>query len=114
MKIEPPANPLTGVGTAKVTTERTTVSVSNADGSDTSVEFVSGGDDDGVSASPLSSEMRSLQAALAQSGSADIDVAKVAAIKTAIANGQFSINADQIAAGLIATAQELLSTQSNS
>ncbi len=111
MKIEPPANPLTGVGASKAPTDRTTGTV-NADGSAASV--VNTASDASVSTSPLSSEMRALQAALAQTGSADIDVAKVAAIKDAIANGQLSIDTSKIADGLIATARDLLSTQSNS
>lgn len=112
MKIDPPANALTGLGTTKVTSERTTVSVTNADGTVTSVDL--GDDDSGLSTSPLSSEMRALQAALASSGSADIDLAKVAAIKQAIAEGRLSINTEQIAAGLIQTARDLLSSQSDS
>ncbi|XLM22450.1 flagellar biosynthesis anti-sigma factor FlgM, partial [Chromobacterium piscinae] len=36
------------------------------------------------------------------------DAAKVESIKSAIANGSFSINADKIADGLISSAQELL------
>ncbi|AAQ58674.1 flagellar biosynthesis anti-sigma factor FlgM [Chromobacterium violaceum] len=36
------------------------------------------------------------------------DAAKVEQIKSAIANGSFSINADKIADGLISSAQELL------
>lgn len=111
MKIEPPANPLTGVGAGKSPTDRTTGTV-NADGS--AAPVASTASDASVSTSALSSEMRALQAALAQTGSADIDVAKVAAIKDAIAKGQLSIDTSKIADGLIATARDLLSTQSNS
>ncbi|UTH75060.1 flagellar biosynthesis anti-sigma factor FlgM [Chromobacterium sp. IIBBL 290-4] len=38
------------------------------------------------------------------------DAAKVESIKSAIANGTFSINADKIADGLISSAQELLNS----
>lgn len=112
MKIEPPANPLTGVGANKATTDRATTGTVNADGS--AAPVASAGSDASVSTSALSSEMRALQAALAQTGSADIDVSKVAAIKDAIAKGQLTIDPSKIADGLIATARDLLSTQSKS
>ncbi|VVD99024.1 Negative regulator of flagellin synthesis [Pandoraea pneumonica] len=111
MKIEPPANPLNGVGPAKgAATDRTSVGTASADGAATPVA----GSDANVSTSPLSSEMRALQAALAQTGSADIDVAKVSEIKQAIAEGRLTIDPSKIADGLISTARDLLSTQSKS
>lgn len=112
MKIEPPANPLTGVGASKATTDRTTTGSVNVDVTITPATTVGG--DASVSTSALSSEMRALQEALAQTGTADIDVAKVTAIKAAIANGQLAIDTSRIADGLIATARDLLSAQSNS
>ena len=112
MKIEPPANPLTGVGANKATADRTATGAVNADGS--AAPVASTGSGASVSTSALSSEMRALQAALAQTGSADIDVSKVAAIKDAIAKGQLTIDPSKIADGLIATARDLLSTQSKS
>lgn len=115
MKIEPPANPLAGVGAGKATTDRTTTGTVNAEGGAASAASTSGaGNDASVSTSALSSEMRALQEALAKTGTADIDVAKVASIKAAIANGQLAIDTSKIADGLIATARDLLSTQSTS
>ncbi|VVE08691.1 anti-sigma28 factor FlgM [Pandoraea horticolens] len=111
MKIEPPAKPLTGVGASKATTDRASTGAVNADGSAASV---AAGSDASVSTSALSSEMRALQSALAQTGSADVDVTKVLAIKDAIAKGQLTIDPSKIADGLIATARDLLSTQSKS
>jgi negative regulator of flagellin synthesis FlgM len=112
MKIEPPANPLTGVGPGKGTTDRATTGTVSTDGATASVANTGGAAS--VSTSPLSSEMRALQAALAQTGSADIDVAKVAAIKQAISEGRLTIDTNKIADGLIATARDLLTTQSKS
>ncbi|MYZ44900.1 flagellar biosynthesis anti-sigma factor FlgM [Schauerella aestuarii] len=43
-----------------------------------------------------------------QDGSNDIDVERVAAIRDAIASGQFKIDTSRIADGLIATARDLL------
>ncbi|AKM30510.1 flagellar biosynthesis anti-sigma factor FlgM [Pandoraea faecigallinarum] len=118
MQIEPPANPLTGVGAGKATTDRTTTGTVNADASAapaaSAARAANVGGGASVSTSALSSEMRALQEALAQTGMADIDVAKVAAIKTAIANGQLAIDTSRIADGLIATARDLLSAQSKS
>ncbi|VVE51401.1 flagellar biosynthesis anti-sigma factor FlgM [Pandoraea aquatica] len=111
MKIEPPANPLTGVGASKATTDRTTAGAVNSDAAAAPAAGTGGAS---VSTSALSSEMRALQEKLAASGSADIDVAKVAAIKTAIANGQLAIDTSKIADGLISTARDLLSAQSKS
>lgn len=110
MKIEPPANPLTGVGAGKATTDRTTTGSVNTDANAAPATNVAGGAN--VSTSALSSEMRALQEALAQTGTADIDIAKVASIKAAIANGQLSIDTSKIADGLIATARDLISAQS--
>lgn len=112
MKIEPPAKPLTGVGASKATADRASAGAVGADGSGASV--ANAGSDASVSTSALSSEMRALQSALAQTGSADVDVTKVLAIKDAIAKGQLTIDPSKIADGLIATARDLLSTQSKS
>lgn len=51
---------------------------------------------------------------LEEQGNAPVDNAKVAAIKQAIAEGRFSINADAIADRLINSAQELLRKQDQS
>lgn len=111
MKIEPPANPLTGIGASKATTDRTTAGAVTTDAGAAPAASAGGAS---VSTSALSSEMRALQEALAATGTADIDVAKVAAIKTAIANGQLAIDTSKIADGLISTARDLLSAQSKS
>lgn len=111
MKIEPPAKPLNGVGASKATTDRTTAGAVNTDAGAAPAVSAGGAS---VSTSALSSEMRALQEALAATGTADIDVAKVAAIKTAIANGQLAIDTSKIADGLISTARDLLSAQSKS
>lgn len=58
--------------------------------------------DESVEINPLSSRIQSLQ------GEPSFDAAKVEAIKQAIASGEFKINADAIADGLIRTAKELL------
>ncbi|VFR25654.1 hypothetical protein BRI6_2151 [plant metagenome] len=54
----------------------------------------------------MSSTSRTLLAL--QNGETDIDVAKVAAIREAIARGDIKIDTGKIADGLLASAQELL------
>jgi negative regulator of flagellin synthesis FlgM len=56
-----------------------------------------------VDLSPVSRKLLDMR-----SGASDIDTAKVAAIRDAIAAGQLKIDPTKIADGLIASAQELL------
>ena len=58
-----------------------------------------------VSLSALSTDLRT-------SSSADIDTAKVAAIKASIADGSYKVDPGKIADGILASASELLKTQS--
>lgn len=52
-----------------------------------------------------------LQSSLETEDAGQVDFSRVAAIKQAIAEGRFSINADAIADKLISSAQELLKKQ---
>ena len=63
---------------------------------------------DQVGINPL---VNRVQTAAAGETAPVIDAGKIGAIKSAIARGEFSINADAIADGLIASARELLSAQ---
>lgn len=63
--------------------------------------------DANVSLSGLSSSLRSLAA----SGAADIDVSHVESIKDAIRNGTLQIDTGKIADGVLETARNLLSAQ---
>jgi negative regulator of flagellin synthesis FlgM len=62
-----------------------------------------------VTISPMSSKLLQLEAAVKSSNVFDIE--KVDAIKTAISAGQFQVNTAKVAAGLIATVTDLLTTQ---
>jgi negative regulator of flagellin synthesis FlgM len=57
----------------------------------------------------LSSQYQALEIKVADNES--FNAQKVEAIKTAIANGEFQINPEKVAAGLIDTVQNLLSTR---
>ncbi|MEQ6291394.1 flagellar biosynthesis anti-sigma factor FlgM [Vogesella sp. GCM10023246] len=59
-----------------------------------------------VAINPFASRLQGMEQAAASSPAFDAD--KVAAIKSAIASGEFSINPDAIADSLIASAKELL------
>lgn len=113
MKIQQSANKVTGpsaVGGASRTTNNAGTSGPGA----ASTSAGSGLEGDGVSLSPLASQMQSLQTQLAQSGAADIDTARVAELKQAISEGKLAINPDKIASGLINTVRDLLSAQKKS
>lgn len=62
-----------------------------------------------VTISTLSSQLQSLEAKVARAEV--LDVAKVNEIKSAITSGQFKVDADKVADGLISSVKEFLSTQ---
>ena len=64
---------------------------------------------DSVTLSPLSAQLQTLEAKV--SANEVFDAEKVDAIKTAIANGQFKVDSEKIADGLIATVKDLLSAK---
>ncbi len=74
----------------------------------TQASSASAGGDANVSLSGLSSSLRSLAA----SGSADIDMAQVESIKSAIRNGTLQIDTGKIADGVLETARNLLTPAS--
>jgi negative regulator of flagellin synthesis FlgM len=69
----------------------------------------SSGDADSVQLSPLASQMQAIEAGMANTPV--VDVAHVAAIRQAIADGLFKVNPDVVADHLLATARELLQSQ---
>lgn len=62
-----------------------------------------------VTLSPLSAQLKSLEQKVASSSVFDAE--KVDAIKSAIASGQFKVDAERVADGLITTVKDLLNTQ---
>ncbi len=62
-----------------------------------------------VTLSPLSAQLKSLEKKVA--ASSVFDAEKVEAIKSAIANGQFKVDSEKVADGLINSVKDLLSTQ---
>ena len=62
-----------------------------------------------VTLSPLSAQLKSLEEKV--SASSVFDTEKVDAIKSAIANGQFKVDSEKVADGLISSVKDFLSTQ---
>jgi negative regulator of flagellin synthesis FlgM len=59
-----------------------------------------------VTLSPMSAQLKSLEEKVAASNVFDAE--KVDAIKSAIANGQFKVDSEKVADGLLATVKDLL------
>ncbi len=64
---------------------------------------------DSVTLSPMSAQLQSLEAKIATDNVFDVE--KVAAIKLAIASGQFKVSSEKVADGLIETVKDLLNTK---
>ncbi len=62
-----------------------------------------------VTLSTMASQMKALEAKVANTEV--FDAQKVDAIKSAIASGQFSVDSEKIADGLVASVKDFLSTQ---
>lgn len=69
----------------------------------------SGGAQDSVQLSSLSTQIQALETGISEASG--FDAAKVEAIKQAISEGRFTINADAIADKLISSTRELLAQQ---
>ena len=65
-----------------------------------------------VTLSPLSAQLQSLEAKVAADNV--FDAKKVDAIKSAISSGQFKVNSEKVADGLIETVKDLLMTKKTS
>ncbi|GJG94401.1 flagellar biosynthesis anti-sigma factor FlgM [Cupriavidus pauculus] len=61
----------------------------------------------GVRVSPLAAQVRDIQSRLLQDSDSDIDAAKVAEVRQAIAEGRIKIDPSKIADGLLASLHEL-------
>lgn len=62
-----------------------------------------------VTISTLSSQLQSLETKVAKAEVFDVE--KVSEIKSAISSGQFKVDADKVADGLISSVKDFLSTQ---
>jgi len=62
-----------------------------------------------VDVSPLASRLQQLEGTLA--GVPEVDAAKVGELKQAISNGQFRVNPEKVADGLIESVRQMLQAQ---
>jgi negative regulator of flagellin synthesis FlgM len=101
MKIDDALKQVGGITTGSLETKSTkTASKAKASSSATA---------ENVTLSPTSSQLRALENNLGSEGV--FDEKKVAEIKSAIADGQFKVNTEKVADGLIDSVKELLKTQ---
>jgi len=105
MKINDSIKNAVGLGLDKAATEKANAGkADSATGSKVESKLT-----ESVTLSPLSGQVKSLEAKIAASNVFDAE--KVDAIKSAIASGQFKIDSEKVADGLIATVKDLLNTQ---
>lgn len=100
MKIDDALKHVGGIATGSLET-KSTKTASKAKASSTTAE--------NVTLSPTSSQLRALESNLGNEGV--FDEKKVAEIKSAIADGQFKVNTEKVADGLIDSVKELLTKQ---
>jgi negative regulator of flagellin synthesis FlgM len=81
----------------------------SASGKDARASQVDAKAAENVTLSPLSSQLKSLEEKVAASNV--FDTVRVDAIKSAISKGQFKVDSEKVADGLIATVKDLLTTQ---
>jgi len=92
--------------TGKVNAGYAVPSRTSAKESDASAKAASRAEGESVAINPFASRLQGMEQAASASPAFDAD--KVAAIKSAIASGEFKINPGAIADSLIASAKELL------
>lgn len=103
MKINDSFKSTVSVGVDKTNTAKAESSKkSNATGVDGKVV-------ENVTLSPMAAQLQSLEASLAADNVFDAE--KVAAIKSAIAEGQFKVSSEKVADGLIESVKDLLNTK---
>ena len=105
MKINDPIKNSLGLSVDKASTGK----LESATANKTAKSQVDADASENVTLSPLSAQLKSLEAKIATTNVFDTE--KVDAIKSAIASGQFKVDSEKVADGLIATVRDLLTTQ---
>lgn len=90
-----------------VSTEKTDTKPGNKPGA--SVASSTSSSSESVTLSSMSTQLKSLEASVAAEDVYDAE--KVEAIKTAIRDGQFKVNSEKVADGLISTVKDLLNNK---
>lgn len=94
-----------GLGLEKTMTEKNTAAKSTADNKAEAVQSDAKASEN-VTLSPMSAQLKSISADVSANGVFDAE--KVEAIKSAIASGQFKVDSEKVADGLIDTVKDLL------
>lgn len=105
MKINDSIKSVTGLGVDKTSSGKaSTTKANNAQASQVDTKST-----ESVTLSPMASQLKSLEEKVAASNVFDAE--KVDAIKSAIASGQFKVDSEKVADGLISSVKDFLSTQ---
>jgi negative regulator of flagellin synthesis FlgM len=103
MKINDAIKNKIGLGIDKAGTQK------NAAGKKAETAHVDSAAADSVTLSPMAAQLQAIEAKIATDK--PFDVEKVAAIKLAIAGGQFKVSSEKVADGLIETVKDLINTK---
>ena len=109
MKINDSIKNTAGLGVEKPSAGKTSAAKSDATTSSAQASQLGAKSAENVTLSPLSVQLKSLEKKV--EASSVFDAEKVEAIKSAIANGQFKVDSEKVADGLINSVKDLLSTQ---
>ncbi len=109
MKINDSIKNAAGLGVEKPNTGKASATKTGATANNAQTSQLEATSAESVTLSPLSAQLKSLEKKVA--ASSVFDAEKVEAIKSAIANGQFKVDSEKVADGLINSVKDLLSTQ---
>jgi negative regulator of flagellin synthesis FlgM len=110
MKINETIKNAAGLGLDKASIEKANAAKVETDAKQKAGKSPSGESASGnVTLSPLSAKLQTLETKVKASNVYDAE--KVDAIKSAIAGGQFSVNSEKVAEGLIETVKDLLTSR---
>jgi negative regulator of flagellin synthesis FlgM len=110
MKINDTIKNTGGLGVDKAATEKANAAkLESAAGNKVDKSQTETKPTENVTLSPLSAQLKALEAKVAVSNV--FDAKKIDAIKSAISGGQFKVDSEKVADGLIATVKDLLTTR---
>ncbi len=109
MKINDSIKNTAGLGVDKPSTGKASAAKADATAGNAQTSQLEAKSAESVTLSPLSAQLKSLEKKV--EASSVFDTEKVEAIKSAIANGQFKVDSEKVADGLINSVKDLLSTQ---
>lgn len=109
MKINDSIKNTAGLGVEKANAGKTNAAKADATTGNAQASQLGAKSAENVTLSPLSAQLKSLEKKV--DASSVFDAEKVDVIRSAIANGQFKVDSEKVADGLINSVKDLLSTQ---